>query len=305
MEPDTQRSHAVAFLWKVPLIAAVHFAGTMAGGALVTSLGLQFPDFPGQEYSPLLSYLAALVLAAAVFLLARGVCGSTAFRWLVLFVFTYVSYCVNNQIEGAVFSTAQGFETNLVFFVIPCALIAGAAVLLVKAPDEDGVLATVLSDRPVSVWWWRPVIAWLAFPLIYYFFGMFAYPLVADAYESGGLGLEVPSPGLVISAIFVRSLLFLLVTIPILMYWSRSRGSLIVTLAAALAAMVGVAAMIESAWLPTTMRIVHGVEITADSLVHAWVLVALLIPRARISGTGPGSRNQLPVISPSHPPSNR
>ena len=67
MEPDTQRSHAVAFLWKVPLIAAVHFAGTMAGGALVTSLGLQFPDFPGQEYSPLLSYLAALVLVVFAF----------------------------------------------------------------------------------------------------------------------------------------------------------------------------------------------------------------------------------------------
>ena len=40
--------------------------------------------------------------------------------------------------------------------------------------------------------------------------------------------------------------------------------------------------MIESSWLPATVRIVHGVEIIADSLIHAWVLVALLVPRKMV-----------------------
>lgn len=278
MEMEQQRSQLVAFIWKVPVIAAVYFAGANFSGWMSSVLGLQFPEFPGREYRPILNLLAALVLAAGVALLARGVRGSATRRWLVLFAFTYVSFCVNNQIEGAVFSTASGFAANLVFFLIPCAMIAGAAALLFKGPDENPTLTTVFADRPVSAWWWRFVIAWLAFPLIYYFFGAFAYPLVKDSYQSGDFALEVPSQSLILGAVFTRSLLFLLASIPVLICWSRSRRCLTFSLGATLAVMVGVVAMIESSWLPTTMRVVHGVEITLDSQVHAWVMVALLVP---------------------------
>ena len=292
METDPQQSPMKTLLWKIPFIAAVYFAGSIFSGWLSGGLGLQFPEFPGQEYRPVFGYLAALVLAAGVSLLARGLRGSTSFRWLVLFAFTYVSYCVNNQIEGAVFTTANGFGSNLLYFLIPCALIAVAAVILFKAPEEDAVLTTVFSDRPVSAWWWRFVIAWAAFPFIYYFFGAFAYPLVKDAYQSGDFALEVPSQSLILGAVFTRSMLFLLATIPILMRWSRSRKSLIFGLGAALAAMVGLAGLIESSWLPTTVRIVHGGEIILDSLVHAWVLVALLVPKPKTELPEPESDAQ-------------
>jgi len=282
MDTDSHNSPMKALLWKIPLIAAIYFAGSIISGWISEGLGLQFPKFSGHEYSPVLSYLAALVLAAGVSLLARGLRGSTAWRWLVLFAFTYVAFCVNNQIEGAVFTTANGFGSNLVYFLIPCALVAVAAVLLFDAPDEDPVLNTVFSDRPVSSWWWRFGVAWVAFPFIYYFFGAFAYPLVKDAYQSGDFALEVPSQVLILGAVFTRSLLFLFVTVPILMYWSRSRRSLVFSLGTALAAMVGLVAMIESTWLPTTVRIVHGVEIAIDSLIHAWVLVALLVPKEKV-----------------------
>jgi hypothetical protein len=282
MNPEKRRPQLEAFIWKAPVIAIVFFAGSNIAGWICGRIGLQFPEFPGQEYRPVLSFLAALVLAAGVSLLARGIRGSTAFRWSVLFAFTYVSYCVNNQIEGAVFTTSSGFAANLVYFLLPCALISAAAVLLFKAPEEGSVLTSVFSDRPLSAWWWRIGIAGLAFPFIYYFFGAFAYPLVADAYQSGEFALEVPSQLLILGAVSTRSLLFLLVTIPILMHWSRSRKNLVFSLGAALASMVGVSAMIESAWLPTTVRLVHGVEIAIDSFVHAWVLVALLVAKPKI-----------------------
>jgi hypothetical protein len=266
-------------MWKVPVVAAAYFAGSIFSGWMCEGLGLQFPEIPGREFRPVLSFLAALVLAAGVALLGRGIRGSVSFRWLVLFAFTYVAYCVNNQIEGTVFSTATGFASNLVFFLIPSAVITGVAARLFRAPDEGNVLTTVFSDRPMSAWWWRFVIAWVSFPFIYYFFGAFAYPLVKDAYQSSDFALEVPSQSLILGAVFTRSLLFLLVTIPILMHWSRSRRSLTLSLGAALTVMVGLVAMIESTWLPTPMRWVHGIEITLDSLVHAWVLVALLVAK--------------------------
>ncbi len=276
-------SRGIGWLWNIPLIAVADFVATMISGALITAMGMEFPEFPGLAYSPVRSLLAALLLGAALYLLARGIRGSLVFRWFVLFAFTYISYCVNNQIESAIFTTMGGFDTMLVFFIIPCALVAGAAALLVKPPDEATVLTTIFSDRPMSAWWWRATLAWLAFPVIYYLFGMLIYPFVADAYEGGELGLVVPSQSVVLSAVIFRSLLFLLVTIPILTNWSRSRRSLMLALAAAFAAMVGAVGMIEASWMTTTMRIVHGLEITADSIVHAWVLVTLLVPKSRVA----------------------
>jgi hypothetical protein len=273
------------WLWKIPLIAVAYFVATMISGELVLALGMEFPEFPALAYSPVRSLLAALVLGAALYLLARGVRGSSVFRWFVLFAFTYISFCVNNQIEVAIFTTIGGFDTMLIFFIIPCALVAGAAALLIKPPDEATVLTTVFSDRPTPAWWWRATLAWLAFPVIYYFFGMLIYPFVADAYEGGELGLVVPSQSVILSAVTFRSLLFLLVTIPILTNWSRSRRSLMLALAAAFTAMVGVVGMIEAGWMTTTLRIGHGLEITADSIVHAWVLTTLLVPKSRAAET--------------------
>jgi hypothetical protein len=273
----TRNRHA--WLWKIPLIGGAYFLATMISGAMVAAVGLQFPEFPGQTYNPALSLLASIVLGTTVYLLARGIRGSTAFRWIVLFAFTYVSYCVNNQIEGATFTTVGGYGAMLIFFIVPCAVIAAVAALLVKPPVDGEPLTTVFKDRPISSWWWRVMLAWLAFPLIYHLFGMLAYPFVADAYQGGELSLRVPSQGIILAVVSLRSLLFLLVTVPILVNWSASRRSLFTALAAAFSAMVGVSGLIEAAWLPTSMRVVHSVEIIADSLVHAWVLVALLVAK--------------------------
>lgn len=276
-----KRQPVLSWLWKIPLIATAYFLATLIAGALVTTLGLQFPEAPGQTYSPLRTFAASLVIAAAVALLARGVRGSTGFRWLVLFSFTYVAFCVNNQIEGAVFTTVGGQGTMLLFFVLPCAVIAGVAVHLFGPREGAAELTSVFADRSPVSWWWRAGLAWLAFPVIYYVFGTIIYPLVASNYESGDLGLTVPSQRLILGVVGLRSLLFLLAAVPIINSWSGSRRGLVLALGAALAAMVGVAGLIETSWLPTRMRIVHGLEITADSLAHAWVLVALLVPRPR------------------------
>ena len=77
----------------------------------------------------------------------------------------------------------------------------------------------------------------------------------------------------------------LVAALPLLARWGGSRRSLVISLAAGLWVMVGLYGLIQiNAW-PLQMRAVHAVEILADSVVHAWALVALLVPRFR--GTSP------------------
>jgi len=292
MKTEQQRSQLLSFFWKVPAIAAVFFACKMVSSALVTNMGLRFPEMPGQTYVPILDFLSAIVLAACLAFLARGTGGSLSKRWLILFAFTYVSYVINNQIEGVVFTTNTEVPTMLLFFLFPCVLATGATILLIKSPESEIVLSSVFADRPIRSWWWRLLLAWLAFPVIYYFFGALIYPLVADVYAQQDSGLQVPGQALVLGAVSIRSLFFLLASIPILVNWRRSRRGLVLSLAAAFTAMVGVAGLIESTWMPTQLRIVHSIEIIADSLVHAWVLVALLVPRSPESDPLPEPNSQ-------------
>jgi hypothetical protein len=281
MEHKGRQSSDLALLWKIPVIGAIYFVGILIAGAVVTKLGLPFPEVPGQTWIPILGFLTAVTLAVGIALLANGIAGTPFKRGSILVVFFYVSFVINNQIEAVVYSTTAEVPTMLLFFILPCLMASAAAVLLTRFAEERPALPTVFADRPITRWWWRVVLAWLAFPVIYYFFGALIYPLVADAYTSPDFGLRLPEPLVVIGAVSLRSLLFLAASIPILVNWHRSRRSLVLSLAAALAAMVGVAGMFESTWMPTQMKIVHSLEIIADSLVHAWVMVALLVEKPK------------------------
>lgn len=279
MNLNVDRNELFEMIWKIPIIAAIYTVTKTISWTIVTEVGMPFPEIEGHEYSHVLGFLSVLVLSACLVLLARGIGGSPVTRWLILMAFTYVSFVINNQIEGLAFTTTAEAPTMLLFFILPCVAATIAAVLLVRTPESDSALQTIFSDPRPAGWWWRPLIAWAAFPLIYYVFGALIYPLVAETYAQPDSGLQVPSQAVVLGAVSIRSLFFLAATIPIIVNWRLSRRALILSLAAAFTAMVGAVGLIESSWLPMTLRIVHSLEIAADSLVYAWVLVALLVPR--------------------------
>jgi hypothetical protein len=292
---ETRSSYSAAgYLWRILVMGIAFSIGLAFSGALVWTLGMEFPELPGQTNYPIANLLASLLLAACIVPVTRGLAGSTGRRWIILAAFVYVSYALNNQIEAAVFTTAGGFTTMVLFFIVPCVLIAGAAVFLIKNPEVP-TLSTVFADRPVSRWWWRAVLAWLAFPVIYFFFGALIYPMVREVYEAPDSGLVLPSGDVVLRTVLLRSLLFLLVTIPILRSWTRSRLGLAVALGIAFTATVGLVGLVQANWWPISMRIVHSAEICADSLVYAWVLVALLVPRVTRESRAPSPEPPVPT----------
>lgn len=280
MTTDSNAINPIGYAWRVAVIALAYFVAMMVSGAIVTAAGMRFPELPGQTYSPALNFVGSLLLAACLAALARHVHESRTARWLILAVFTYVCFGVNNQIEALVFTTIGGTGPMLVLLLLPCLAGCGAAVTLIQTPVPSVPLTTVFTDRPVTAWWWRVLLAWLAFPVIYYVFGMLVSPLVIDAYRHGLFGLVLPEQRVVIAAVSLRSLLFLAATVPILRTWSGSRRGLVFALGGALFVMVGAYGLVVGTWLPATLRIVHGLEILADSAVYAWVLVALLVARA-------------------------
>jgi hypothetical protein len=175
----------------------------------------------------------------------------------------------------------------LLFFIPPCAFSAAAAVWLFRPDPAFPALESAFTGRSVSSWWWRVVIAWLAFPAIYIFFGMLAAPFVVPVYQAQDFGLTLPEMGTIIPVALGRSALYLAATIPLLVNWSRSRRSLFWTLSIAFFAMMGLIGLVTATFFPPVLRITHSIEILGDAVVYAWLLVSLFVPRVQHEGEAP------------------
>jgi hypothetical protein len=283
MKSETPHS-VVGWLWRILVIAVAYFFGVMVAGAVITAAEMPWPTLPetltqGNEIT--LNLVGSLLMAACLALLARAIHGSQSVRWLVLAAFAYVTFGLNNQIEAAIFTTFGGTTTMLLFYILPCAFSAAAAVTLFRPGPSESSLETAISGRPVSKWWWRVVIAWLAFPAIYIFFGMLAAPFVVPVYQAQDFGLTLPEMGTIIPVALGRSALYLAVIIPLLVSWSRSRRSLFWTLSIAFFAMMGLIGLLTATFFPPVLRITHSIEILGDAVIYAWLLVSLFVPKVR------------------------
>lgn len=273
-------------LWRLGLCASASVVGTAAGGALISALGMTVPQSPeptSEQRAGLLLFIASFLLAAGLIPLARRLQGPYWLRWLMLAMLCYVCLGVASPLEGAIFTSLQGIESIPVLFIPPCLLFAAVVTALFKPIlPGDSPLATIrrlFRDRSPRQWAWRFGAATLAFPVVYWTFGLMVAPFVMPYYEEGQFALSIPSPGVIVLTQFLRGLLFLAASMPILIMWSGSRRQLIVALGLAFYMLVGLFGMIQSYWLAPMLQILHNTEILADSMVYALALVLLLVRR--------------------------
>jgi hypothetical protein len=276
---------AVGYAWRLPLCVFAYVAGVAASGAIIAALGMPLPKLPEQaneQMTGLCLVLASLALGLGLAPLARRIRGGFAVRWLVLAGLCYVCLGVNTPIEAAIFTNLGGMATIPIFSILPCLLFAAAMALLFKPIDEgDSFLANVkwfFEGRTAGEWAWRIVAAVGAFPLIYWTFGLMIAPFVRPYYEQGQFGLALPSAATIVLVQFLRSVLFLAATMPILIAGSAPRRHLILALGLAFYVLVGLYGMIQTYWLAPTLLVLHNLEIFTDSMVYA-LAIALLLAR--------------------------
>lgn len=79
-----------------------------------------------------------------------------------------------------------------------------------------------------------------------------------------------------------RSLLYLASVLPIVLFWSGGWRPLAVRLGWAWCVLVGLYGLITAFWMPAHLRLIHSLEIGADSFAYAFVLAwALRAPAHR------------------------
>ena len=291
-------------LGKLILCGLTFAVGTVLGGMLASLLKLPAPKPPeGVDLTAIALYsmLSTPLLALALALIARGLGGSFLTRTLSLSLFTWVAYALNTQLEASIFSTyAAGFWFAVVDYLVP-ALLCGAAVAFLFPPEKRSLdfiasCKAFFAQRPPVAWVWRLAVAAVAFMPIYFVFGLMVVPFTGDYYRQNLFGLSMPTIDQILPILFVRSVLFMLACLPILILWQKSGLSLFWRLGFALYVLVGFIYMLISTWLPLYVRFPHALEIMADEFVYAGVLVLLL---AKHSAPEKQPRMQIAVTYPS------
>jgi hypothetical protein len=239
--------------------------------------------------------IATPLLGLSLVPLARCTAGSRLLRGLALSFLIFICMGLTSVMEMRIFLTvyAHGGSLAAMLAVIPPALLCGLALGFLRPREQPEVSAwqkihTFFTARSPLSWVGRFALAILGFAVIYYCFGMLVAPFVVPFYRAGVLGLTLPPVSVVLPVLLARSTLFLLACLPFLIFWTRSRLSLIFSLGLAFWSLTGLYGMLMVVFWPAVMRIGHGLETGADAFAYAAALVLLLLPRQR-ANTVPSS----------------
>ena len=277
----------LAYFWKLPLCGIAFFIGMALGGGLLPMLGLQTPEIPaGSDANTIALWflLSSVLLAFVLSFVGRNLALKGLGRWLVLFALTWGVGAVGMVLEsvffmetGAVTSTSSTLFTIL-NFLLPSVFLCGMVTLLFRPDKTNHQPAASFS---ASEWAWKVLLALVAYPLTYFIFGWLVKPFVMDYYTQGLYELTAPTWGQLIPLQLARSALFLLVCLPVMRRWQGSRRSLWLSLGMSFFVLTAFMAVITAYWFPWQMRLFHGLELLADSMVYTAVLVLLFVPKER------------------------
>ncbi|MEJ5370204.1 MAG: hypothetical protein WHT08_17980 [Bryobacteraceae bacterium] len=277
-------SPSALFAARIILCGIVFAAAQPLSAPLVAALGLKMIVLPAgvsPQLVAVVSLAASPLLPLALAPLARRLPGALLARAAWLALFTYVAFGLNTMIEARIFSKLVGpgvFAGMLVFYALPCAALSLA---VAAAFPARAALPAPLPHRTPAAWAWRLTLAWLAFPAIYLLFGMLVAPFVVPAYEHQAAGLVLPPMAVIVPTQLLRSLLYLGAALPVVLQWGEDWRSLAVRLGWAFWVLTGLYGMVTALWMPPQLRIVHALEIGADSFAYARVLAWALRAPAR------------------------
>jgi hypothetical protein len=274
------------YFGKICLCALSTAVGIMIAGPLSSALHLEQPRLPGPVNPQMLGLLflvGGFLLSLALAALSTQLPGSRRSRFIIIAWFVFAWLGINNPIEACIFTTLGGGLVMVLTMLFVSIFVAGAVVWMfdsrlagTRLPDS---FHRFFGHRTVAQWAVRLSLALLAFPVVYFFFGMPVGLMVGRFYQDQSFGLQLPSLNVVIGVQLARSLIALLAGLPILVLWSGSRQRFAWTFGLNLFVVAGLYGLIQAYWMPWTMRSIHTVELFLDSVVYGWLLAVLLLPR--------------------------
>lgn len=268
---------------KILLLSIVLASGLVVSRIFLLKLDIFLPRLPQQaDENTAIFYLliGSLLLASGWYYLTKGIGGSKKERILISSLFILTGFSIGVTIESAIYSDIESYHLSIILLLLPMILYAIIASIItdtkkIQQPFSDRI-RSYFRAWSKKVWLQKILLSIVSFPIIYFIFGMIASPFVTDYYSKLVGGLQLPDPGTIIGVQLIRSILFLVITIPIIINWTLTKTQLLISLTMAHFVMVFAYDIYLAIVMPFELVMIHGIEILADSFVYSLILVNLL-----------------------------
>ena len=255
-------------------------------GQLIAQLfGIPFEEFRG-GMPTLYLFGWFLIYTAMAFVLARmkkklNVSKRGAF--FIIFTFHYFIVSFLPELEGKIYLPDFPFVQSLISGFILALAVISLIFYLWKQEDNPEAKAgqqikSHFSSRSVMSWIWRFFLVWLLFFVLTMIISIVAYPFTKPYLDDAmnTLGMVVPSMGTLFAITQFRSLVYILVTLPFVIFWKASKRDLFLYLALINVIQYPLLGDGLAYWWPVMYRLTDGIVIALQVIIMSWLYVTML-----------------------------
>ncbi len=196
--------------------------------------------------------------------------------FFIIFSFNFIISAFLPLIEGEIYLENFPFLPALLTEFILSLAIVSLIFYLWKQDDnsEAGQVKSYFASRSVISWIWRVIVIMLLFYILTMIIGIIAMPITGHFLEQGIM--KVPSLLTLFLITISRSFVYILVTIPLIIFWKSSKKELFLYLALIASLIYPILGDTLAPFWPALYRLVDGTLLSLHTIVMSWLYVKIL-----------------------------
>ncbi|MDX1415306.1 MAG: hypothetical protein R3293_14010 [Candidatus Promineifilaceae bacterium] len=256
--------------------------------------GVSYAEFrggmPALYLFPLFLIYAAIALVIAK--MKKNLYISKRGAFLIIFAFHYFIVSFLPDLEGKIYLPDFTFFSAITSGFILALAVVSLIFYLWKQEEHPEAktgqqVRSYFSSRSILSWAWRFFLVWIMFYAVTMIIGIVAMPFNGAYLEDplNTLGMVVPSMGALFAITQFRSLVYLLVTLPFIIFWNSSKKNLFLYLALILIIQYPLLGDGLAYFWPGMYRLTDGIVLALQVCIMSWLYVTLLW-KGKGSGNG-------------------
>jgi hypothetical protein len=287
MSSEKMFSESVKDIFKASLVGilAVVFAVIPLEQSIAQFFGISFDEFGGGMPTAYLFPLFLIYSTIALVLakMKKNLNVSKRGAFLIIFAFHYCIVSFLPELEGKIYlPDFPFFQTLFSGFILALAVVS-LIFYLWKQEDNPEAKAgqrikSYFSSRSVLSWVWRFLLIWLLFYILTMVIGIVAYPFTKPYLDDpmNTLGMVIPGMGTLFAITQFRSLIYILVTLPFIIFWKSSKKDLFLYLALINVIQYPLLGDGLAYFWPVMYRLVDGIVLALQVTIMSWLYVTML-----------------------------
>jgi hypothetical protein len=203
--------------------------------------------------------------------------------FIIIFSFHYFIVSFLPDLEGKIYLPDFTFYSAQISGFILALAVVSLIFYLWKQEDNpeaktSQLINTYFSSRSLLSWVWRFFLVWISFYIVTMIIGIVALPFTGPYLDDpmNTLGMAVPSMGTIFAITQFRSLIYILVILPFIIFWKSSKRSLILYLALILIIQYPLLGDGLAYFWPVMYRLTDGIVLALQVAFMSWLYVTLL-----------------------------